>query len=311
MHKARLTVHILAWWQEHNVLMSVDASNSIFAWRLKLSTVGWIADTELFHGKLDCGRSIVQLFVIQVPKKFILSTREADYLWNLDGEQEKSRPCISGPGIRRWIQHPLSASHIICVEGATARIHNYSTWEETAMVSTGNDMRNFQLKSIFPFLEGHQLLIEVSEKDGAQSTSGIHFLDSSIFRLNDNAVAKSKDTDAASPAGQIPPVTAPNLPCSALARHVSHIIGICDNSKIVFLDANSWICSVELKGQAPSSYFRHFYVPYDWFSGSKNVICAVTSSGIGRDKGQKVLLARHEELAIIKGGFEYAEEISL
>jgi hypothetical protein len=185
------------------------------------------------------------------------------------------------------------------------------TWEETTIVSTGNDMRNFQLKSIFPVLKGHQLLVEVSEKDGAQSTSGIFFLDSSIFRLTGITAARSKNTDAASPAGRIPQASEPNLPCSPLARHISHIIGICDNSKIVFLDENSWICSVELKVRGPSSYFRHFYVPYDWFSGSKDVICAVTDSGLGRDKGQKVLLARNEELAIIKGGFEYAEEISL
>ncbi|KAI9775800.1 MAG: hypothetical protein M1839_000851 [Geoglossum umbratile] len=312
-HKAHLTVHILAWWQEHSVFMSVDASNSIFAWSLKPSTPnGWILDVELFYGRLDCGRSIVQLFVIQGSERFILSTREADYLWNLGGKEEKSRLCSTRPGIRRWIQHPQSSSHIICVEGATARIYAAYTWEEVAEVSTGIEMMGFQLKWGFPCIKCRRVLIEFSEEDGAQSTRGIHLLDTSIFSLDevDKAVARPSKVEDAEQARRPQPVTVETLLYSNLANHISHVVGICNNSRLVFLDTHSWICSVDLEDHMlGSSYLRHFYVPYDWFSGSKEVICTVSKERSGHARDREVLLARNGELAVIRGGFEYVEEV--
>jgi hypothetical protein len=296
-HKAHLTVHIVVWWQEHSVLMSVDVSNSTFAWSIKPSTSNrWIPDAEVFNGRLDCGRSIVQLFVIQASERFILSTREADYLWNLNGKEEKSRSCSTRPGVRRWIQHPQSSSHIICVEGATARI----------------EMTGFQLKWILLCNKRCRMLIEFSEEDGAQSTRGIHPLDTSIFSLDkaDQAVARLSRVQGAGQAGQTQPVTIGTLPHSNLANHISHNVGICNNSKLVSLDTHSWICSVDLEDRTlRSPHLRHFYVPHDWCSGSKEVICTVTKERNGHARDREVLLARNDELAIIRGGFEYAEEV--
>ncbi len=308
-HKARLLVHILVWWHEHSVLISVDNSNSTFAWRLKPSTAkGWIPDVELFHGRLDCGKSIVQLFVIQGSEKFILSTREADYVWNLSGKEEKSWPCSTRSGTRRWIQHPQSSSHIICVEGATARIFTASTWEEIFVVSTGIQMTGFELKRIFFCMNRGWMLIDLSEESGAPGAGGVHLLDASIFSLDncDREVSRPIEVGAPEPAGQLEEVTIGAPLYSNLAKHISHIVGICNDSSLVFLDPHSWVCSVDLEdSRLGGSYLRHFFVPYDWFSGSKEVICSVTKEQNGQARDWKVLLARNDEVAIIRGGFEH------
>ena len=303
-HKAHLNIHILVWWQEHSILMSVDASNSICAWTIKPSNHNeWISDTELFYGKLDCGSSIVQLFVIQGSERFILSTREADYLWNLCGKQEKFQSCSTRSGIRRWIQHPQSSSHIICVEGATARVHMAYPWEEVAVVFTGIQMKGFQIKRILPCVNNCRMLIEFTEGNEAHSAHDIQLLDTSIFSLNkvEDAAATHDEVDGAEQARQqLQPATVRNLPYSNLASHISHIVGLCNNNRrLVFLDTHSWVCSVDLEDRRlGSSYLRHFYIPYDWFSGSKEMICVVT-------RNQEVLLARNDELAIIRGGFDH------
>lgn len=82
-------------------------------------------------------------------------------------------------------------------------------------------------------------------------------------------------------------------------------VGLVDASKLVFLDTHSWVCSVDLEGPGNSSVscFRHFLVPYDWFSGTRDVICAVAQ----RD----VLFARNDDVAMIKGGLEYAEKVNV
>jgi WD40 repeat protein len=308
-HKARLLVHTLVWWQDHNVLISVDISNSTFAWRLKPSTAkGWIPDVELFHGTLDCGKSIVQLFVIHGSEKFVLSTREADYLWNLSGKEEKSCPCSTRSGSCRWIQHPQSSSHIICVEGATARIFTTSPWEEIFEVFTGIQMTGFELKRIFFGMKRGRMLIELSEESGAPSAGCIQLLDTSIFSLDKcgREVSRPIKVAAAEPAGQPEEFTIGALLHGNLVNHISHIIGICNDSSLVFVDRHSWVCSADLEDSTlGSSYLRHFFVPYDWFSGSKEVICSVAKERNREARDWEVLFARNDKLAIIRGGFGY------
>ena len=43
-------------------------------------------------------------------------------------------------------------------------------------------------------------------------------------------------------------------------------------------------------------------MPYDWFAGTRDVVCAVAQ----RD----VLFARNNDVAVVKGGLEYAEKVN-
>jgi hypothetical protein len=99
------------------------------------------------------------------------------------------------------------------------------------------------------------------------------------------------------------PLLGPQL--AALAHRVAHVVGLRDAGKLVFLDTHSWVCSADLEGLGNSSvsYSRHFFVPYGWFSGIRDVICAVAQ----RD----VLFARNDDVAIVKGGLEYAEKVNV
>ena len=312
-HKARLSIHIVVWWPEHSVLMSVDASNSIYAWNMKSSNDNlWIPNTELFYCRLDCGRSIVQLFVIQGSNTFILSTREADYLWNLCGEEEKFWSCPTHRAARRWVQHPQSSSHIICVEGAIARIYAAHTWEEVAVVSTDIETKGFPIKRIFSRPGSYQMLIEFSEEDIPHSARHVQLLDTSIFSLDkvaDAAVIPDK-ADAAEETVQLKSAIVRSQLCYNLACQVSHFIGLINNSRLVFLDTHSWISSVDLGDlNLGISYLRHFYIPYDWFSVSREVICAVTNERVGQSRDRDVVLARNGGLVIIRNGFDHLHSL--
>ncbi|GFG15739.1 vegetative incompatibility protein HET-E-1 [Aspergillus udagawae] len=48
---------------------------------------------------------------------------------------------------------------------------------------------------------------------------------------------------------------------------------------------------------------RHFFIPYDWVAGSRDVICAV----LRRD----IIFARNDDLVIIRRGFDFTAEIHL
>jgi len=316
LYRHKSLVRILTWWPQSDIIMSVDASNVIFAWTIqKTQQKGWVAEKMLFQSRLDCGKSIIQVLPGEAARKFVLSTRESDHLWSINGQQEDVR--TKRPGIRKWIQHQQSPLHMICIEGAVARIYAWSDWSEIASAPISIDTKGLQLKSVTSYMSGHRrrILLELSELDGSANTRSIYLLDAAYFSIGIDtakedvveAANTKKDSDTISIKEEViateilSPLLGPQL--AALAHCVAHIIGRADNGRLIFLDTHSWVCSADLEdlGYSSVSYNRHFFVPYDWFSGIRNVICAVTK----RD----VLFARNDDIAVIKGGLEYVEKV--
>ena len=337
LYRHKTLVRILTWWPQGDIIMSVDASNGLLAWKLQMSQKeGWVAEELVFQSRLDCGKAIIQVLPGATAGKFIMSTRQSDHLWTTDGRQEDERTYSDMIGIRKWIQHQQSLLHMICIEGAVARIYTWTDWSEVACVHLTADIKGLQLKSATPFTSGRrcQILVELCELDGSPDTRGLQLLDSVHFNniedLSPNGsiaeAVERQDVDkvstttstttttttieqaaAADMAVSTPLLLVPQL--AALARCVAHVIGLGNNdaNQLVFLDTHSWVCSVDLetlkshKGSV-ITYSRHFFVPYDWFAGTRDVVCAVA---LRRD----VLFARNDDLAVIKGGLEYAEKV--
>jgi hypothetical protein len=53
-----------------------------------------------------------------------------------------------------------------------------------------------------------------------------------------------------------------------------------------------------------TSYTRHFFIPYDWFAGTRYPVGGVTGRG-------EVVFAKNGEVAVITGGFEYTEVVEV
>lgn len=85
-----------------------------------------------------------------------------------------------------------------------------------------------------------------------------------------------------------------------LSNFVGYIIGFNNAGRLVFMDKQSWVCSVDVENM--SSYSRHFFVPYDWFAGAQNTLC-----GVGKD----VIFARNDDVVIAKGGLDFSERVDI
>ncbi|KAK4691880.1 protein SERAC1, partial [Lecanoromycetidae sp. Uapishka_2] len=319
LYRHKSLVRLLSWWPQINVIMSVDISNGLLAWNLQKSQKeGWVAEKVHFQSRLDCGSSIVQVLPGEAAGKFILSTHKSDHLWSIDGKQVDERIYMDRPGIRKWIQHQQSPRHMICIEGAAARIYAWEDWSEVATVHLAADLSGLQPKSIIPYMSGsrQQLLLELSELDGSPDTRVLHLFDAASFSVEHFAVDEassevakgtedaerlSVQKESAAAAAVSTPLLSPQL--AALTLSIAHVVGFSSANRLVFLDNRSWICSADLEGlsHGPVSYSRHFFVPYDWFAGTRDVLCAVAH----RD----VLFARNDNVAIVKGGLEYAENV--
>ena len=225
---------------------------------------------------------------------------------------------------------------MICIEGAVARTYTWTDWSEVACVNLLADIKGLRLKSTTPYTSGgrRQILGELSELDGSPDTRGLQLLDSVHFNNVEDfspngsiveAVTERQDVDKISATTNTPRIREQTsaadtaVPTSlllvprlaALARHVVHVIGLGlgnkDAYQLVFLDTNSWVCSANLEtlksyNGSVIMYSRHFFVPHDWFAGTRDVVCAVA-------RRRDVLFGRNNHLAVMKGGLEYAEKV--
>jgi WD40 repeat protein len=317
------SVRILEWWTQHDLAISVDVSNKILAWNVRKSAQGeWVAEKMAFQSRLESGSSIIQLLTSEATGKFIISTRDSDHLWQVDGHEEDSQIYADRLRVRKWAQHPRSAHHAICFQSTGARVYAWDKWSQVLSVSLDISVRELEFKSIkqFAFHTANGVLLELSESGGPAKTQNLYLLDAQSFEANNEA--NVRDVVAVSPGlddalaplsiaeGRVvqenESLVSPMEPKLALlSQRVAHVIGICESSRLVFLDTGSWVCSVRLESQTSdiTSYSRHFFIPYDWFAGSRDVICAVLR--------QDILFARNDDLVIIKGGLNFTEEINL
>lgn len=92
---------------------------------------------------------------------------------------------------------------------------------------------------------------------------------------------------------------------SEITTRIVHVFGLNSQGHLTYLHRDSWICSVDLQTVQPGAlrYYRHFFLPYGWFSSTWGCIAGLTK----RD----IVYARGGDVAIVKGGLEISELLNL
>ncbi|CAM1506290.1 Fc.00g059310.m01.CDS01 [Cosmosporella sp. VM-42] len=313
IYRHKSLVRTITWWPARNLILSVDASNGVFAWNLqKAPREEWKPSNAKFQMRLEYTQSITQLLPSKSMDKFLLSTRDSVHLWDINGKEERKYEYSSDTGARWWLSHPSSASHIIRFDGKAARIYSWRDLAEVASYPLVSNELGLQLKNVVPhLLAGKQsYLLELMDSNGAAKTRGLGLVDGSLFAV----AAEGETTDKGSPKLQ-PDLSSAAVPRpveemiskipTAITDRITHIIGLNGRGEVTYLDRQSWVCSVNLENVTHGilHYSRHFFVPYDWFSATWGVVAALTK----RD----VVFSRGNEIAVVKGGLEFAESIAL
>jgi len=112
---------------------------------------------------------------------------------------------------------------------------------------------------------------------------------------------------------------------STIAPMVSTILGLVGTSTLVFIDNEMWVCSADLEtlgsgiipkvlGRSPpltSHARRHFFALSEWWrvdEGLNCILANVPTASIG-SKARDVAFAHGHRLIVMKGGFEFAENV--
>ncbi|KAI0864304.1 NACHT and WD domain protein [Xylaria cubensis] len=310
-HKSPLK--FLIWWQRQECIMSVDASNMIIAKKVcQLNNSNTIPDSSVFQSRLETNGSIIQVLQNEAVGHFIVSTRESDHLWNIDGHVKNVRPHNTPASIRMWAQHPQSPEHVICVDGETVSILTWNNWELVSSSPIHLNLARLQLKGVISHmskLKTQSLLIELSELNGSAKTCGLHLLGISGLLYTSNnpsgnlRLSNENDEEISAESEVLAPIQESQM--SALGANVAHVIQFDSRGHLLFLDNQSWVASADLNALSKGSlcYTRHFFVPHEWLSGSRSIVITVCR--------REVIVARNGDLVVIKGGLDFAEKVDI
>lgn len=88
-------------------------------------------------------------------------------------------------------------------------------------------------------------------------------------------------------------------------RHVSarakYVIGTF-GSKLLFFDHQLWVCSLNLVEQK-GKLSRHFFLPNEWVTTSRHLLCQVTSQG-------SLAFVKHDSMVMVHRGLKFEEVVS-
>lgn len=284
-HGINVTVTFLAWGEENSILASVDESSRIIIRRIVHAQSRWSATEVLVDQR--CAGSIDGLLFSPISDRLLVSGRRSDELWTIHGKKIGSR-AFEHEKYRRAISHPSEPTMFISLESDVARIFTWADFNEMTYphgVKLDRLNKLIARSSVMSISNQRQSIVaELVKIRGDHSSTKLECWQTFDFQRNAEHVT-------------------PLPGCEMLGPSIEHLIAMNGNS-LLFLDIDLWVCSLDLTTYAMTSEIkRHFFIPSDWCCNSRDMLLQFTSR-------KEFIIAKGQELAIIKGGMQYSETVS-
>ena len=275
------------WGPVIGVLVTADAAARFVARRLiqDSSTRCWTAGDVLLDAHSDF--AIRQLLLNPANNRLLVSTSRSDVIWDLPNRLQLRTETYKSRSTFQWINHPLNCEELIMLSTIDVILCSWgNSGPSIPVCKLALDDCGFKIgidediKRVIQLADGEYFAVEFAKLHGDRQTT--QFL---VFESK-NCHAKVEEI---SPSGAF----------KSFARNIMHIIGAFER-KIVFLDRNFWVCTIDVESSAGESYIRHFFIPSDWYSQQKQLIIQVSVQG-------DVLFVRGDEVAVVSNGLEHEE----
>jgi hypothetical protein len=291
------------------LVTSADDSSTVLAYRTVDKAV---LDVEGPILRIKLEDPINQLLIQS--QRLVIITPHTASLYNIDGQHLKSLarmqknvtgvdpeshrrpPGVQGPEeVWRWLVDPIHADQIILFDGDIAVTYTMQYLEsltELAFPPYPGTKLDGALVTKLPLKAGEerhtpQTIIPCFDSRWlAMSSPSLDPLQPPSFTI--------WPTPQANPPTLVPSDAA----ITRLSGSIALILGSF-GSKLIFLDRQNWVSSIEL---AADHYARHFCIPFDWL-GMNELLVRVTQT--------VVVFVRRNEIAVVRNGFAFAESVPI
>jgi WD40 repeat protein len=288
-HAYQISVTSIMWGPKENILITGDTASRFIVCILKPdNATAWTVAMKLMDRRLNS--VILQILLDPTNELLLVSTEEINTVWNIKTKKLISGRTWQSPSSFIWTNHPINGRYRILVTTTAATIVDWETCKEIVSTCLLQDPEKAFLyhkqgvKNTFSFANDKVLAVEISGLYGERSTT-------QTFVLKFNEL----DSDA--------PFLLPMIDYDVVGKENMHLIGG-NGSKLLFLDKSRWVCSVDMDRIDYRSYVRHFPIPSEWQSQQRRLRMGVTVRG-------DVLFVRVDEVAVISGGLDFEESVTL
>ena len=305
------------WSNDGSTLAVADLGGSISVWT-KATPTSIKGMTLKFEARI--GRNIRQILLSQRSDYILAVTQGLTELWSL-GTKEMVKRRSSLETASQWINHPIRSDLVLEVESTIVKVFNWGDLAHIGSVDVftttttsdqiqdldithkalpGNAPGQRSITKVLTASDRSQLLLQVS------STSRDRQTKAQLLLIPSSCIPTSPQ--------KTPQQTAETtrLPMN-VTHHIETLIGLVgpragrDSSAgidsedtLVFLDRESWVCSLSLgKNDAEAVVKRHFFIPQDWLNADYLRLSVIAEDGT-------LFIPKNGEVAVIYNGLREA-----
>ncbi|KAF2759863.1 hypothetical protein EJ05DRAFT_526567 [Pseudovirgaria hyperparasitica] len=282
------------------MVASVDASNRVLVYDIEMSTNESSVSTQrlLLDSKFD--DSVQQIVFNETEDKLLVSTTCRDYLFvRITKEHTFKHVTVIEASARtlwRWLSSIRVPGTIVLVTDCIIRRY---AWDTLEVVHTGqSDTRidvgataltgaDLAFKNLVTDHRGSFLIAEFAHKLGSKATERLV-----VWRTS------SMVTQVPSPGSGGADAT-----LILTSKDINHFLG-CFEQRIVFLDHNLWVCSIDLsqlhgtQSSLDGLIKKHFFIPREFVGGNEGNMGSVTRRG-------SIVFPKEGEIAVVSNGLQW------
>ncbi|RKK89759.1 hypothetical protein BFJ68_g16634 [Fusarium oxysporum] len=288
-HNYQISVTCTIWGPHKRLVATSDtACRFIVCVLVPDEEVGWKVAVKLMDQRADSG--VLQLLLDPSDSLLLVSTEKSNTVWDLKTRNLVSTQTWQPSSSFSWVNHPTSPAHRILVTASAVHVFEWKSSIESRpamlfQVSESHTSDRVQgVKNAFTLTQGSLLVVEFSQLYEERSTTEIM-----VFELF--------------PADSVDLFVTPVSRFNELGQKIRHVIGGY-GPKLLFVDLNRWVCSIDSNQGDCKFYLRHFPIPSDWQSQQRRLQMSVTQHG-------DILFVRMNEVAVISQGLDFEERVQV
>lgn len=346
-HTRGASISLVSLAESGRIVASADDSGRIIVAELShaLHTTAGEAPPQIPAPKIildeKFGRVVSQLLIGPEANRLLVVSLEAAELWKLPQRTLLKRhrlatdPPLTGeetkslsPAGSSVIQHPSKPTFFIAVTGGVGRIFDWADFKELA---TADGIQLQHPTPLGPSSPGDVFY---------HSIPGVGVLEHRTPSPSSAAQLVLWPTTAFDEDSEISGQPLKDDGLGALAPAIHSVLGVVSGTRIIFLDANLWICSFDLRlsssshrrsrsispgpfgarsgtpapDQNKASYVRrHFFAMSEWRDGGNNVSSLMVPSmaRASRSGGHDFAFVAGHRVVLVQGGLDFSETVTL
>jgi len=307
-HAFNVRITSIAYHERRNLLMTADESGRVLIYKLSLREgVGEVASVT---SDISTEESIQKLLPDPSGNGLLVVSRGFATLRTLQGEQKESPiPLSDKHGGSIISLHPTTTQKFIILGSNNFDVYSWITGSKEDLLVHDN-LGGLSLTITPPtplmpsFPENSQTTSPTTATVPLRPIKFIAHLFSTPFGPQSLQVWPAEALSGLTSS----PTPEPHPDPDHLSSRMRQIIGLWE-TRLLFLDTNLWVCSLELKSQELSAKAvkRHFFLLSEWQSDRGVMPCIMAFSEAKRE----VFIAFKERLLVVKNGLDSAEPWNL